>query len=973
MNTASAATFVLWPDDALCGNTSCDATQDAKTVSRLGGKASALAVAERAGLMVPAWFVVSPPAFEASLAASGNAALWATMDTAQRCGALENLQLDDAVRLSLRDALARLCPDGERVAVRSSAIDEDGAQHSFAGQWDSFLNILPNEEAVSERLAAVWRSGFSERALAYRRERALPLLPQPPAILVQRMVSAQAAGVAFSADPVAARRGVCVVAAVPGLGSALVGGECDADTFHVDGDGQIIRREVARKSFAHRCDVSGASGVVSAPLAPSEQNEAALDDAQIRAVAELARAAERCFGQAQDIEWAIEDDLLYLLQSRPITTLGSLPVSSPADRPAAHIALADGALNLWDNSNIAESYNGVTTPLTFSFARRAYEEVYRRFCRLMGVPARQLAAHDATFGQMLGLVRGRIYYNLLNWYRLLALLPGFQLNRGFMEQMMGVREPLPDAVLGLTPATRGERLGDALRLARTLTGLVWNHWMLPRRVAQFYARLDATLAAPTPSLEAMRADQLAAHYRDLERQLLKQWDAPLVNDFFAMIFHGVSRRLAEKWCGDRDGSLQNALLRDVSGTDVSGTPEMSGAANVTTAHNTANGRGTGMISAEPARRVRAMARLAAEQPALVAALCENAPDAARNAMKNTPQFQAMYDEYLADFGERCLEELKLESPTLHDDATPLLRAVGNLARQMTASQAAAKIETEVGAYETPGASARATAEAQVSAALACHALRRVVFGWTMRHARARVRDREHLRFERTRVFGRARRIFVEIGRRLHALDRLDDARDVFYLEVDEVLGFIEGTATTTDLKGLVALRRREFDGYRADAAPADRFQTRGIVYVGNAFRDASQESAARKNGTAETATGAVQNEQNDPVQRSGIGCCQGVVRGPVRVVIDPRGVALQAGEILVAERTDPGWIMLFPAVAGLLVERGSLLSHSAIVARELGLPAIVALPGVTRWLRDGDLVEMDGGSGIVRRINDLQD
>jgi len=94
-----------------------------------------------------------------------------------------------------------------------------------------------------------------------------------------------------------------------------------------------------------------------------------------------------------------------------------------------------------------------------------------------------------------------------------------------------------------------------------------------------------------------------------------------------------------------------------------------------------------------------------------------------------------------------------------------------------------------------------------------------------------------------------------------------------------------------------------------------------------------------------------------------------VVRGPVRVITDPRNATLKSGDILVAERTDPGWIMLFPSAAGLLVERGSLLSHSAIVAREMGIPAIVSLAGVTRWLKDGDEVELDGSTGIVRRLN----
>ncbi|MEP7347600.1 MAG: PEP-utilizing enzyme, partial [Gemmatimonadaceae bacterium] len=103
--------------------------------------------------------------------------------------------------------------------------------------------------------------------------------------------------------------------------------------------------------------------------------------------------------------------------------------------------------------------------------------------------------------------------------------------------------------------------------------------------------------------------------------------------------------------------------------------------------------------------------------------------------------------------------------------------------------------------------------------------------------------------------------------------------------------------------------------------------------------------------------------------RRGIGCYPGVVRGAVRVVRDPRGAILEPGEILVAERTDPGWVMLFPAASGLLVERGSLLSHSAIVARELGLPAVVSVAGLTAWLETGDVVEFDGKTGTIVRLS----
>ena len=120
----------------------------------------------------------------------------------------------------------------------------------------------------------------------------------------------------------------------------------------------------------------------------------------------------------------------------------------------------------------------------------------------------------------------------------------------------------------------------------------------------------------------------------------------------------------------------------------------------------------------------------------------------------------------------------------------------------------------------------------------------------------------------------------------------------------------------------------------------------------------------RKKGLTGKAAEAISS--GDSVK--GIGCCPGVVRAQVRVVRDPKSASLKGGEILVAERTDPGWIMLFPVCAGLLVERGSLLSHSAIVAREMGIPAIVSIPGVMSWARDGEWVEMDGATGVARKI-----
>lgn len=837
----------------------------------LGGKAAALARLGAAGLPVPEWLVVPPG--DGPLATDAAAELVA--------------------------AVRRLAPGAAQFAVRSSAQDEDGAAHSFAGLLESFLGVPPAD--VPARVAAVRRSGAGERVLAYRRERGLTGPAPPPAVLVQRLIAAEAAGVAFSADPVSGRRGHAVVSAVLGLGTALVAGECDADTFTVDRRGAIIARAIVPKSVRHRADGGAAGGVRAEPVPAERAAAPALTDEQVAAVAALARAAERHCGRPQDIEWAWADGRLWLLQSRPITSL--------ADR-----ADPDGALNLWDNANIAESYSGVTTPLTFSFARGVYEAVYREFARLMGVPERRIEANRDLFPRMLGLIEGRIYYNLISWYRLLALLPGFAFNRGFMEQMMGVKEGLAEEVLAkLATPGRWARWRDGFALARSCVGLLRNHLTLPGQIRRFHVRLNAALRPTDPALDAMRPDELAMHFRDLERQLLLRWDAPLVNDFFAMIFYGVLRKLTAGWCGDADGTLQNDLL-------------------------CAEG---GMISAEPAKRVREMAALAARDAEAVRVLCEASEREIGRWLAAAPEFRARYEAYLEKFGDRCLEELKLESRTLHDEPLTLLRSVGQYARRYGAAGLAAAGGAEAGL--------RAAAEARVAAALRGRLLRRLIFGWVLRHARARVRDRENLRFERTRLFGHARRLLLEFGRRLHAASRLAEPRDVFFLTIEEVLGFVEGTTATTDLGGLVAVRRREFAAFRT-RTPSDRFATRGAVHLGNLF----------------CADAPAVVPEGDVLR--GTGCCPGVVRGRVRVITDPRHAGVETGEILVAPRTDPGWIMLFPSAAGLLVEHGSLLSHSAIVARELGLPAIVSVRGLTAWLRTGDRVEMDGATGVIRKL-----
>lgn len=807
---------------------------EATDVAIVGGKAASLARLVAHGFDVPAFFAIDPCAV-AGL--SG---------------------------IRYAEALSRL---GEGpYAVRSSGREEDGATHSHAGQFLSVLNVAATD--VPDAVWRVWLSGQTDTLKAYRASRGLAPDGGAPAIVVQRMVDARAAGVAFSADPVSGRRDRIVISATSGLGDRLVAGEVDGEQYVVEaGTGKIV-------------------------AAPASEALLALKPQDVTEVATLARRVADAVGTPQDIEWAFDGDRLYLLQARAITT-----ALRAETRP-------DATITIFDNSNIVESYPGFVSPLTFSFAQYAYARVYRAFLAICAVDSVTIRANNSALENMLGRLNGRVYYNLINWYRLLALLPGFRLNRHHMESMMGVGEPLPKDIadgLALPPAEGIAALREWGRVARMAGTLAIEAVRLPRTISQFNDRLEAALATEAAAIDGMSLNQLADYYRRIEATLLDRWDAPLINDFLCMMAFGGSRKLTERWLGEPGLALHNDVM--IGQGDI--------------------------ISAEPPQRIARMGRMAAGDEPLIAALARGD----RSALKSNPQLEAEIGSYIARFGDRCTEELKLESITLDENPAPLLASVAAAARQPPP-----RLKREGGGIE------------RLDMLLARSPLRRSVLKRVLNWAKARVRDRENLRFERTRIFGQARRVFVAIGRQLHAHDRLAEPRDVFFLTVEDILGAIEGYGLDRDLKALVGLRKQQWTADRATPYPGDRVTVRGAVVtheVGAAAAVAASDAGGEFKGT---------------------GCSAGVVAARARVIRDPAREHLERGEILVAQYTDPGWIALFTNASAIVVERGSLLSHSAIVARELGIPCVVGLKGAMTEIANGDMLEVDGASGRVRKI-----
>ncbi len=309
---------------------------DATQVALVGGKGAHLGELSRIeGIGVPPGFCVTTDAFRRIIAQAPS--IDDRLDRLSRLNpddregirtlsaeirqTLEGIAIPDDLAAAITVALARL---GEQAAyaVRSSATAEDLPTASFAGQQDTYLNIV-GPAAILTHVSRCWASLFSERAVTYRLRNGFDHRKVHMAVVVQRMVFPHASGILFTADPVTSNRKVASVEAGFGLGEALVSGLVNPDRYTVR-DGAIVSKSVATKRLAINASPEG--GTREHAIEAKRQEEPALTDAQVVSLAQLGRRIEAHFGRPQDIEWCLVDDDFQIVQSRAITTLFPIPV-----------------------------------------------------------------------------------------------------------------------------------------------------------------------------------------------------------------------------------------------------------------------------------------------------------------------------------------------------------------------------------------------------------------------------------------------------------------------------------------------------------------------------------------------------------------------------------------------------------------------------------------------------------------------
>jgi len=777
-----------------------------------GGKGGTLARLYQAGYPVPDGFVVLPTAF-----------------------AGDKLTTEGWIQVQAHLARMRKADQGIAFAVRSSAMSEDAAQASFAGEFETVLDVH-TDEMIQEAIHTVRRSRHSERVRAYSKAKGMDAAHEI-AVIVQRLVRADVSGVLFTADPVSGSRACMIGNYIYGLGDELVSGEAEPYTF-------TLKR-------------------------PKGQYEGPPDmKRSARRLYKLASRLEKELGCPQDIEWAVVGGKLYLLQSRPITTLvGYDPVTG----------VWNDSLTgdyLWvDNGGI---YPEVMTPSSMS--------VWRVLL------AMQMAGVAA-----MGFIGGRLYGNYSFLYTLLRKIGRSDEGiRDFMEVRLG---PLPEGIdIPTIPISTIGLLGDWLPLAIEMLPqqmrLKKRHQSIvasaPKRCRELRQRIRET--NEKAGLIPLWRDEVWPLFWDL-LQLLDGTNDDYFNPYVAL------KRELTKLLGKEDANILLSAL---------------------------GGGGSGeLVSVGPLVDMAKVARGEMTREAYIERYGHREANENELAVPRPQEDPRWLDKQLAEFEQSPVDVQKLlEKSAAGFDAVWKKFEVSH-------PKKAKKLERKIDQFTE-----------------ALH-------------------KREEVRSELTRSVGVMRHWFLRAGE----LTGLGD--DVFFLTYQEVLDILSGDhfdlAQYKDSPtAYITIRRETYEKY--SALPPYPMVIRGrfdpIQWASDPNRRTDYFDSFSPTSEAISTLRQAQDTASNTIR--GVAGSAGRVEGIVRLLNSPNeGDQLRKGEILLATTTNIGWTPLFTRAAAVITDIGAPLSHAAIVARELGIPAVVGCGNATMRLRTGDQVRVDGGQGTV--------
>lgn len=886
----------------------------------VGGKGRNLALMSQAGFRVPPGVTITTQAYAHMLAsATVRERIGAfvqgmryddTDDLAKRTAGIRELieatPMPEQVASEILAAYARLAElaGGAQpyVAVRSSGTAEDLAEASFAGLHDTYLDIKGGE-ALLEAVRRCWASMWTARAVAYRHTNGFDHFAEALAVVVQVMVEADAAGVMFTANPLSERTDEILINSSWGLGEAVVSGIVTPDEFLLRKRNLCVKAQTlgAKQSLIRR---KAGGGTLHEETAQARRDQFSLDVEQLALLGDLGRRVEaHSQGLPQDIEWALAGNVIYLLQSRPVTGV-NFAWEEDIELPEKE---EDEDGTIWEKSWAEEGLTGANCPLFYTTRAWAYDRAYTNQLKVYGLKEGDFNLKHFKY------YRSAIYYNTAT-------------EKAFARHTMIPHARNSPFCWGGTRFIEPQAHDEIVNAPFSWTQYLKMVARLQLHPMTAYIGCRAHVMKTWFQREKWNPKAFDRNtLRNLDDETLKrtilQWlyDEQLYDDEITVWFYNLRDAinmlawLVAKWYR---GDNPTAMVDLISGA-AGETP--------TSRENKALWEFT--------QRIR-------NSPALKACFDEYKEEAFFAKLAQSDEGRAFltdYEAFAAEHPHRGHSDRDIYWVRRGESPAVDYRAIQAL---MTADpeDSPHKREKETNAR-------RAAVIEDVTRSIAQQALGPIkvqAFKVVLEYVSTFLVERDLERYSYDKHTYIQKLMFLEVGRRLKERGILTGERDFYFLGKEELFAVLEGHANMTLARAKIAGRMKNFDAYHHKEWSPPPYLVKGNAHDPSRLDDGS-----------------------DPNRLRGIQQSRGVVTGRARVVktLDKIGT-IQNGEILVCNATDPGWTPAFLIISGIVTETGGVLSHAACLSREYGLPA-VQIPNAIQRIQDGATITVNGDTGEV--------
>ena len=557
----------------------------------------------------------------------------------------------------------------------------------------------------------------------------------------------------------------------------------------------------------------------------------------------------------------------------------------------------------WSNTNVNENYPEAITPLLYSIARESYYHYFKNLSKLLQIPEKNIQESEKNYSNIIGVWGAKMYYNMSSIHRIISKSPFSKLLMKSFNNFVGYQDGDKEESVPVSFKNKLTFVRQVLKLNRNLNF----------HVEQFETRIDTYKKDVASSFESAALQRL---FHDFIEIRMHSWYHASLADFFAMIYHGVLGKLCDTYYGKDSERIRNELIQAIPN----------------------------LVSSKPIQETWLISNAIQKNKEALHLFKTGETTEVWRQLKSNPSYKGIYQQvdcYIKDWGYRCSGELMLTATNYIDEPEKYIQLLKGYIAQVHKDPSRLIDKKHKESIQT-FRSFKKKIYSRKPLLLPLNWMKVILFSYVVKQAQKGISSRERVRLKQALVYNELKTVLKRISK-LYP-ERFPKKEDLYFLKYGE----IEEMLSASEM----------FPGFSVQKRKIQFEKTSQLIYPDD----------------FETTLGTypkpeeliVKTENTGGRVLKGLTACGGTIKGRARVLSSVlEAQKLVEGDILITRQTDPGWASVFPLISGLVVERGGMLSHGAIVSREFGIPAVVGVSNATARIKDGSIIEIKADTGEI--------